>query len=64
MTLSVKLPTDAERRLAEIAKRLNVPLDELAAAAIRDLVAEPSEEFERAARRVLEKNRELYRRLV
>jgi predicted transcriptional regulator len=64
MTLSVNLPTDAERRLAEIAKRLNVPVHELAAAAIRDLVAEPTEEFERVARRVLEKNRELYRRLA
>ena len=64
MTLSVNLPTDAERRLAEVAKRLNVPVQDLAAAAIRDLLAEPSEEFERAARRVLEKNRELYRRLA
>ena len=64
MTLSVDLPSDAERRLAEVAKRLNVPVQELAAAAIRDLVAEPSEDFERVARRVLEKNRDLYRRLA
>jgi len=64
MTLSVNLPTDAERRLAEVAKRLNVPVQDLAAAAIRDLLAEPTEEFERVARRVLEKHRELYRRLA
>jgi hypothetical protein len=64
MTLSVNLPTDAERRLAEVAKRPNVPVQDLAAAAIRDLLAEPTEEFERVARRVLEKNRELYRRLA
>jgi hypothetical protein len=64
MTLSVDLPSDAERRPAEVAKRLNVPVQELAAAAIRDLVAEPSEDFERVARRVLEKNRDLYRRLA
>src|SRR5918996_5986641 len=64
MTPSVNLPTDAERRLAEVAKRPNVPVQDLAAAAIRDLLAEPTEEFERVARRVLEKNRELYRRLA
>ena len=64
MTLSVNLPADAERRLAEVATRLNVPVQDLAAAAIRDLLAEPTEEFERVARRVLEKNRELYRRLT
>jgi predicted transcriptional regulator len=64
MSLSLKLSSDAERRLAEVAKRLNVPPNELAAAAIRDLVALPDAEFEAVARRVLDKNRELYRRLA
>jgi predicted transcriptional regulator len=64
MTLSLNLPGDTERRLAEVAKRLNVPLSDLAAAAVRDLVAQPSEDFEAVAQRVLNKNRELYRRLA
>ena len=64
MTLSIQLPDDAERRLKEAASRLNVPVAVLAAAAVRDLVTAPTEEFEQAARRVLEKNRELYRRLA
>ena len=64
MTISLNLPIDAEKRLAEVAKRLNIPLNDLAAAAIRDLVAQPADDFERAAQRVLEKNRELYRRLA
>jgi len=64
MTLSLNLTGEAERRLAEVAKRLNVPLNDLAAAAIRDLLAQPAEDFDRVARRVLEKNRELYRRLA
>ena len=64
MTLSLELPRDAEKRLAEIAKRLNVPPRDLAAAAVRDLLAQPSEDFDVVARRVLEKNRELYRRLA
>ena len=64
MTISLNLPSDAERRLAEVAKRLNIPLNELAAAAVRDLLAQPADDFEQVANRVLEKNRELYRRLA
>ena len=64
MTLSIQLPDDAERRLKEAATRLNVPVADLAAAAVRDFVTGPAEDFEQAARRVLEKNQELYRRLA
>lgn len=64
MTISLNLTTDAERRLAEVAKRLNIPLNDLAAAAVRDLVAQPAAGFEQVAQRILEKNRELYRRLA
>jgi len=64
MTISLDLPSDAERRLAEVAKRLNIPLNDLAAAAIRDLLAQPADDFEQVANRVLEKNRGLYRRLA
>lgn len=64
MAISLNLPPEAERRLAEVAKRLNVPLNDLASAAVRDLVAQPAQDFEAVAKRVLEKNRELYRRLA
>jgi hypothetical protein len=64
MTISLQLPADAERRLAEAATRLNVPVQDLAAAAIRDLLTQPAADFDAAASRVLEKNRELYRRLA
>jgi len=64
MTISLQLPPDAERRLAEAATRLNVPVQDLAAAAIRDLLTQPAADFEAAASRVLEKNRDLYRRLA
>jgi hypothetical protein len=64
MTLSLTLSAEAERRLAEVAKRLNVPLDQLAAAALQELLAQPAEDFERVAKRLLEKNHELYRRLA
>ena len=64
MTLAIELPEDAERRLRAAADRLNVPVDVLAAAAIRDFVTQPAPEFDEAARRVLDKNCELYRRLA
>lgn len=64
MTISIHLPDDAERKLADAAKRLNVRVEDLAAAAVRELVTPPAEDFEAAAQRVLAKNRDLYRRLA
>jgi hypothetical protein len=55
-------PTQAER-LRQEAQRLGLAPEELARAAIADLLATPDEEFKRAAERVLRKNEELYRRL-
>jgi hypothetical protein len=63
MKLSVELTDEQQRRLAEEAQRLHVAVEELAGAAVRDLLAEPEGDFQQAARRVLEKNRDLYRRL-
>ncbi len=64
MAIPLRLPDDAERRLHEAAKRLNVPVADLAAAVVRDLVAQPAADFEAAAQRVLAKNEDLYRRLA
>jgi predicted transcriptional regulator len=63
MSLAIKLTADQERRLAEIAQRLSVSPSTLAEAAVRELVAQPDAEFDRVAKRILEKNRELYERL-
>lgn len=52
MTISIRLPDDAERKLAEAAKRLNVRVEDLAAAAARELVNPPAE-----AARALEPHR-------
>lgn len=64
MTISVQLSPAQEQALAAVAKRLNIPADELVAAAVRDLLTEQGEDFTDAAARVLAKNRELYRRLA
>ena len=64
MTLNVELDEQQAQRLHEAAHRLNVSVNDLAKAAINDLLAKPDSDFERAATRVLEKNAELYKRLA
>ena len=64
MPLSIDLTDDTAKRLAAEAERLNVPVAQLAAAAVRDLLSQPAADFDQVAARVLEKNRELYRRLA
>jgi hypothetical protein len=63
MTITVQLTAEQDRLLREAAQRLNISAESLASAAVRDLLAHGSAEFEQAADRVLE-NRELYRRLA
>lgn len=63
MKISLDLPDSQSQALAEAAQRLQVRPEDRAAAAVRDLVTQSSD-FDSAAKRVLEKNRELYRRLA
>ena len=64
MTLAIELTDEQARALAEAAKQLQVSEAELAAAAVRGLVSSPAADFAEAAKRVLRKNKELYRRLA
>lgn len=64
MMLKIELDAQQAERLQDAARRLNVPVNELAKAAINDLLAKPESDFGRAAARVLEKNAELYKRLA
>jgi len=64
MKLSIDLsPTQAERLRLE-AERLGLTPEDLARAVIADLLANPGEDFNAAAERVLKKNEDLYRRLA
>jgi hypothetical protein len=63
MRISIDITGADERALNDAARRLNVPPDELAAAALRDFLDRGDEVFEREAVRMLQKNRELSRRL-
>ena len=64
MRLSVDLTETQTRHLQELAERLQVAPELLAAAALADLLARREMDFDAAATRVLEKNSELYRRLA
>ena len=64
MKIAIELNAAQSERLQSIAAELGVDAELLAQAAVADLVSANAEDFESAASRVLEKNRELYRRLA
>ena len=64
MNIRVDLTDEQSERLRALAESLGVEPAELARAACVDLVSHPPDDFREAAKHVLEKNRELYRRLA
>jgi hypothetical protein len=64
MKLVIDLSPVQAERLRREAERLGLTPEDLARAAIADLLGTPSDEFRAAAERVLRKNEELYRRLA
>ena len=63
-TITISLPDDRLQKLKEIAMRLNIVPEELVRISIEELLTRPEEEFQRVLEYVLNKNAELYRRLV
>lgn len=63
MSFSLNLDDDQSKRLQQRAQELGVDPRDLAKAAVNDLLSRPADDFDRAAKSVLDKNRELYRRL-
>jgi hypothetical protein len=64
MKLSIDLSPAQADRLRFEAERLGLTPEDLARAAVTDLLAATGEDFKAAADRVLKKNQELYRRLA
>ena len=56
-------PAQAEKLRIQ-AERLSIAPEQLAQAAVADLLATPDQEFQAVADRVIQKNEELYRRLA
>jgi hypothetical protein len=63
MKLSIDLNDSQADLLKQTAAKLGVRIEDLARAAVSDLLVAEESEFSEAASRVLEKNRELYERL-
>ena len=64
MKVAIDLPPAQATQLETEAKRLGVSVEELAGAAVTDLLAAPDAAFQAAATRVLARDLELYRRLA
>lgn len=64
MQIAVELSAAQVEQLKERAKRLGLPPEELARAAVSDLLSVPDGDFSAAMDFVLSKNKELYRRLA
>ena len=64
MKLDIELSQAQAERLREEAERLKVTPEELARAALSDLLSEPDETFKIVVDRVFRKNADLYRRLA
>jgi hypothetical protein len=63
---AITVPLSEERldQLRQLAQRAGVSPEELARAGLEDWLRQPREDFAQAARHVLQKNAELYRRLA
>ncbi len=64
MKLTIDLSPAQTDRLRLEAERLGLAPEDLARAAVADLLTTSDDEFKRATERVLRKNEELYRRLA
>jgi hypothetical protein len=63
MAITLQLTPEQEAKLRSVAGQLKVSPEDLAETAVRDLLAQPDDEFLRVAKKVVEENRELYERL-
>lgn len=64
MKVAIELRSTQATQLENEAKRLGVSVEELARAAVTDLLAAPDAAFQSAAKRILAQKIELYRRLA
>jgi hypothetical protein len=64
MKLALELPAVQADKLRQEATRLGLSPEDLARAAVLDLLNTPDEDFRAIAARVLKKNEELYKRLA
>jgi len=62
-TLTISLSDEGMRRLEELSKREGLIVEQIVRLSVCDFIGQPDDTFRATAKRVLEKNAELYRRL-
>ena len=62
-TITVQIEDSKAQALREKADRYGLNPEQFLTASLEDLIGQPDNDFDEAARRVLSKNKELYRRL-
>ncbi|MBA3314636.1 MAG: DNA-binding protein [Planctomycetota bacterium] len=62
--ITISLTDEQAERLECLARQAGVAASEIASAGLQDWLSRPREDFAVAAKYVLEKNKELYRRLA
>lgn len=62
-TLTISLSDEEMQRLDNLSEREGLTVEQLVRLCVHDLIAQPDESFQITAKRVIEKNAELYRRL-
>jgi hypothetical protein len=63
-TIPIPISDTSLTRLNELAAKMGLPPEELLRRRVERLLAAPDDEFQQAANYLLEKNKELYRRLA
>ena len=62
-TLTISLSDEEMRRLEALGKREGLTVDQMVQLSVCEFIDQPDDAFHTAAKRVMEKNPELYRRL-
>jgi predicted DNA-binding protein len=62
-TLTISLSDEEMRRLEVLGKREGLTIEQMVRLGINDFIGQPDDAFHAAAKRVMEKNAALYRRL-
>ena len=62
-TLTISLSDVEMRRLEALSAREDLTVEQIAQLSVRELMGQPDDNFKIAAKRVIENNPELYRRL-
>ena len=63
-TITIMLPDERLSRLEDRAAELGITVEELVRLSVDELLAKPDDAFAQAVSRVLEKNKDLYKRLA